>query len=50
MSSIDAIESEAREAVEAAQGTAQLRELEIKYLGKNGLLTGQVGDLVRGVA
>jgi phenylalanyl-tRNA synthetase alpha chain len=46
--SIESLEREAHEAVGAAAGTAQLRELEIRYLGKSGLFTGllrQIGSL-----
>ena len=40
MEQIVELESEARSAVEAAATTAELRELELKYLGKRGELTG----------
>jgi phenylalanyl-tRNA synthetase alpha chain len=48
MDSIEALEREAQAAVTAANTTAELRELEIKYLGKSGLITGllrQIGSL-----
>lgn len=48
MHPIEALESEARPAVLAANSTAELKELEIKYLGKSGLYTGllrQIGQL-----
>lgn len=44
----DALEQEALAAVAAAASTADLRELEIRYLGKSGLITGltrQIGTL-----
>ncbi len=37
---IDALEAEAFGAVDASAGTATLKEVEIKYLGKSGLYTG----------
>ncbi len=45
MDPIEALERQASEAVAAAATTAELRDLEIKYLGKNGELTG----LMRGI-
>ena len=48
MHSIAEVESLARQEIEAAGSTAELRELEIKFLGKNGLVTGlsrQIGSL-----
>src|SRR5688500_5197170 len=40
VSSVDQLVQEARAAVGGASSTAELRELEIKYLGKSGLITG----------
>ncbi|MBS1709811.1 MAG: phenylalanine--tRNA ligase subunit alpha [Armatimonadetes bacterium] len=40
MGDLATIEAEAVQAVDLASDTAALRELEIKYLGKNGLVTG----------
>jgi phenylalanyl-tRNA synthetase alpha chain len=48
MESIDALEREALAAVAGAGSTSELREIEIKYLGKSGLITGlmrQIGQL-----
>jgi phenylalanyl-tRNA synthetase alpha chain len=48
MTSIEQLENEATSEVRAAESTATLRELEIKFLGKNGLYTGllrQIGQL-----
>jgi len=45
---IEGLEREAHAAVEAARDTKELKELEIKYLGKNGQYTGllrQIGQL-----
>ena len=42
---ISALENEAIQAIEAATSTAQLREIELKYLGKSGLISG----LMRGI-
>lgn len=45
---IEGLEREAHSAVEAAQDTKELKELEIRYLGKNGQYTGllrQIGQL-----
>ena len=40
MQSVAEVESQAKQEIEAAGSTAELRELEIKYLGKSGLVTG----------
>lgn len=40
MSPIDKVEKEAAKEINAAKSTAELREAEIKFLGKQGLLTG----------
>jgi phenylalanyl-tRNA synthetase alpha chain len=40
MQSVEEVESLATAEINQAIGTAELRELEIKYLGKNGLVTG----------
>jgi len=40
MPSIESVEREAMEAVAAASSTQELRELEIRFLGKQGVLTG----------
>lgn len=45
MSNIGELEAAARAEIEAAPSTSKLRELEIKYLGKNGSLSG----LMRGI-
>lgn len=48
MTSIEQLENEATSEVRAAESTAALRELEIKFLGKSGLYTGllrQIGQL-----
>lgn len=48
MQPIEALEQEARSEIAHAQATASLRELEIRYLGKSGLVTGllrQIGSL-----
>ena len=48
MDSVEALEREALAAAAAAADTAGLRDLEIKYLGKSGLITGltrQIGSL-----
>lgn len=48
MDSIEGLESEAGTAIAAAANTAELRDIEIKYLGKTGLITGltrQIGSL-----
>lgn len=50
MNPIEALEQEAVAAIEGATTTADLRELEIKFLGKQGSLTGlmrQVGSLTK---
>ena len=47
MQSVAEVESLAKEEIQLAGTTAELRELEIKYLGKNGLVTGlsrQIGS------
>lgn len=43
--SIDALEQEALAAVAAGGSTSELREVEIKYLGKSGLLTGLMKNI-----
>jgi phenylalanyl-tRNA synthetase alpha chain len=46
--SIESLEVEARQAVSEAASTSELREIEIRYLGKSGLYTGllrQIGSL-----
>src|SRR5205085_471231 len=48
MDSVETLEQEAQAAVAKAGSTRELRELEIKYLGKSGLITGlmrQIGQL-----
>lgn len=48
MTSIEQLENEATSEVRAAESTAALRELELKFLGKSGLYTGllrQIGQL-----
>lgn len=48
MDSIEGLESEAGTAIAAAANTAELRDIEIKYLGRTGLITGltrQIGSL-----
>ncbi|HVT14120.1 MAG TPA: phenylalanine--tRNA ligase subunit alpha [Fimbriimonadaceae bacterium] len=48
MNSIEGLEREANAAIAAAAGTAQLRDIEIRYLGKTGSITGltrQIGSL-----
>ena len=48
MQSIEELESEAGRAIEGAGATSTLRELEIRYLGKSGLVTGllrRIGSL-----
>lgn len=48
MESIREVEQQATSEINAAASTAELRELDIKFLGKNGLLTGlmrQIGSL-----
>ena len=39
MQPIEALEEEARSEIANAQATASLRELEIRYLGKSGLVS-----------
>lgn len=48
MDSINAVEKQAAEAIRSAQSTSQLREIEVRYLGRHGQLTGllrQIGSL-----
>jgi phenylalanyl-tRNA synthetase alpha chain len=48
MEAVQELERQAAAEVEAASSTAELRDLEIRYLGKNGLITGllrQIGSL-----
>src|SRR5687767_14944057 len=48
MQAIEELERQAGAEIESAQTTAQLREVDLRYLGKNGLLTGlmrQIGSL-----
>lgn len=48
MDSINAVEKQAAEAITSAQSTTELREIEVRYLGRHGQLTGllrQIGSL-----
>src|SRR5687767_3192150 len=48
MSAIEELERQAAAEIDGAGSTGQLKELEIKYLGKSGLMTGllrQIGSL-----
>lgn len=45
MQSVEALEQEAAAAIAASKSTAELREVEIKYLGKSGLLTGLMRNI-----
>lgn len=45
MQSVEALEQEAASAIDAATTTSELREIEIKYLGKSGLLTGLMRNI-----
>ncbi|MBX3119769.1 MAG: phenylalanine--tRNA ligase subunit alpha [Fimbriimonadaceae bacterium] len=45
MQSIESLEKEAASAIEAATTTSELRDAEIKYLGKSGLLTGLMRNI-----
>lgn len=45
MQTIEGLEQEAAQLIDAAKSTADLRQLEIKYLGKNGLVTGLMRNI-----
>lgn len=45
MQTIEGLEREAAQRIDAADSTADLRQIEIKYLGKNGLVTGLMRNI-----